>query len=200
MSKVKHKVYDQAYFEHWYRGQHAQDNRELARKVTLAVAMTELHIARPIHTVLDVGCGEAPWRKHLLKLRPKLHYQGVDASEYAVQRYGKSRNIALATFGQMQQLRIGPSVDLLICSDVMHYIPSAELKRGLEGFSELCSGVAYMHVYCREDKITGDFNGFIARSAQQYRALFEQAGFVALGSHCYLSPQCQSPISALESL
>lgn len=200
MSKVKQKVYDQAYFEHWYRGKHVQDEKNLARKVALAVAMTELHLARPIRSVLDIGCGEAPWRKHLLKLRPKLHYQGMDASEYVVQRYGKTRNILLATFGQLQHLRIGPPVDLLICSDVMHYIPSAELKRGLQGFTELCSGVAYMHVYCREDHITGDFNGFIARNAKQYRTLFEQAGLLSLGSHCYLSPYCESPVSALEHL
>lgn len=200
MSKVKQKVYDKAYFEHWYRGKHTQDQNALARKVALAIAKAELHIERPIRTVLDIGCGEAPWRKHLLKLRPKLHYQGIDASEYVVQRYGKTRNIALATFGQMQQLRIGPPVDLLICSDVMHYIPSAELKRGLQGFPELCAGLAYIDVYCREDKITGDFKGFIARSAKQYRTLFEQSGFIALGSHCYLSPQCESPVSALEHL
>ena len=200
MSKVKHKVYDQDYFEHWYRGKHAQDDKALARKVALAVAMAELHLARPVRSVLDIGCGEAPWRKHLLKLRPNLHYQGVDASEYVVQRYGKSRNIALATFGQMQQLRIGPPVDLLICADVLHYVPSAELKRGLQGFPELCAGLAYIDVFCREDKIVGDFKGFIARNAKQYRTLFEQTGFTALGSHCYLSPQCNSPVSALEHL
>lgn len=200
MSKVKQKTYDQAYFERWYRGKHAQDDKQLARKAATAIAITELHIGRPVRTVLDIGCGEAPWRKHLLKLRPALLYQGVDASEYAVRRYGKSRNIALATFGQMQQLRIGPPADLLICADVMHYVPSAELKRGLQGFAELCSGIAYLDVFCREDKITGDFNGFIARSAKQYRTLFEQAGFIALGSHCYLNAECDSPVSALERL
>lgn len=93
MSKVKQKVYDKAYFEHWYRGKHTQDQNALARKVALAVAKAELHIERPIRTVLDIGCGEAPWRKHLLKLRPKLHYQGIDASEYVVQRYRKPETL-----------------------------------------------------------------------------------------------------------
>lgn len=200
MSKVKPKVYDQDYFEHWYRGNFAQDNKALARKVALAVAITEHHLGRPIRSILDIGCGEAPWRKHLLKLRPSAQYQGVDSSEYVVQRYGKSRNIVLANFGQMQQLRIGPPADLLICADVLHYVPSAELKRGLQGFPELCAGLAYIDVFCREDKIVGDFKGFIARNAKQYRTLFEQTGFTAIGSHCYLSPQCNSPISALEHL
>mgnify|MGYP003402659849 FL=1 len=200
MSSAKSKVYDQAYFDRWYRGNHAQDDKTLGRKAAVAVAVAELHLGRPLHSVLDIGCGEAPWRKHLLKLRPNLHYQGVDASEYVVRRYGRTRNIALASFGQMQQLRIGPPADLLICSDVMHYVPGAELKRGLEGFPELCAGVAYLDVFCREDKITGDFKGFIARSRTQYRNLFAQAGFVALGSHCYLNAQCDSPVSALELL
>jgi len=200
MSDTKPKLYDQAYFDRWYRGKHAQDDKTLGRKAAVAVAIAELHLGRPLRSVLDIGCGEAPWRKHLLKLRPGIHYQGVDASEYAVRRYGRTRNIALASFGQMQQLRIGPPADLLICSDVMHYVPGAELKRGLEGFSELCAGVAYLDVFCREDKITGDFKGFIARSRTQYRNLFAQAGFVALGSHCYLNARCDSPVSALELL
>ncbi|MEY3360048.1 MAG: hypothetical protein RLZZ537_1053 [Pseudomonadota bacterium] len=200
MLKPKPKVYDQAYFDRWYRGKQAADDKALARKVAVAVAVAELHLGHPLRSVLDIGCGEAPWRKHLLKLRPGLHYQGVDASEYVVRRYGHSRNIALAGFGQMQQLRIGPPADLLVCADVLHYVPGAELKRGLEGFPELCSGVAFIDVFCREDAITGDFKGFIARSRAQYRKLFDNIGLAALGSHCYLSPACDSPVSALERL
>ena len=200
MSKAKTKVYDQAYFDRWYRGKNSTDTKALTRKVAVAVAIAELHLGRPIRSVLDIGCGEAPWRQPLLKLRPGLHYQGIDASAYVVQRYGRSRNIALAGFGQMQQLRPGPPTDLLICADVLHYVPSAELKRGLEGFPELCAGVAYIDVFCREDAITGDFKGFIARTRAQYRKLFDNVGLTALGSHCYLSPACDSPVSALERL
>jgi len=197
---VKSKAYDAAYFARWYRGKNASDPKALARKVAVAVAIAELHLGRPLRSVLDIGCGEAAWRKPLLALRPGLHYQGLEASTYAVQRYGKSRNIAYARFGQLQYLRPGAPADLLICSDVMHYIPGAELKRGLEGFAELCAGVAYLEVFCREDAITGDFDGYIARSRSQYRKLFEHAGLTALGSHCYLSPACDSTASALERL
>ena len=200
MSRHKSKVYDQAYFDRWYRGKHAADPKALVRKVAVAVAVAEYHLGRPIRSVLDIGCGEALWRKPLLKLRSGLHYQGVDASEYVVRRFGRTRNIALASFGQMQQLRLGPPADLLICSDVMHYVPSAELKRGLQGFAELCGGVACLEVFCREDAITGDFRGFIARPRAVYRKLFHDAGFTALGSQCYLSPACGNPVAALERL
>lgn len=194
------KSYDKAYFDRWYRGKNATPAAVLNRKAAVAVAVAEYHLGRPIQTVLDIGCGEAPWRKALLAIRPNAQYQGVDASEYVVRRYGRTRNIALATFGQMQQLRLGPPADLLVCADVLHYVPAAELKRGLQGFAELCNGVAFIDVFCREDAITGDFKGYIARTRAQYRKLFDDADLKPLGSHCYLSPACDSPVSALERL
>lgn len=192
------KIYDHAYFKHWYGSRERADNAALARKVALAVSLAEYYLERPIHSVLDIGCGEALWRAPLLKLRPKLHYQGMDSSEYAVAKYGRSRNIALASFGQLAQLRFGAPVDLLICSDVMHYLPTAELKRGLSGFSELCSGVAFLELYAKGDDITGDLNGFLARSARSYRKLFANTGFTACGPYAYLSVPLRENAMALE--
>ena len=39
---------------------------------------------------------EATWRAPLRALRPDIAYRGLDASEYVVSRYGRSRNIGLA--------------------------------------------------------------------------------------------------------
>jgi SAM-dependent methyltransferase len=196
----KAKQYDAAYFRRWYRGRHASSRADLARKVAMAVAMAEFYLQRPIRSVLDVGCGEGAWRAPLLKLRPKLRYQGVDSSEYAVARYGRNRNIALARFGQLEQLRFGEPVDLLVCSDVMHYVPTAELRRGLSGFSELCDGVAFLELYAKGDEIRGDHAGYLARPAASYRRWFREAGFVACGSHAYLSPNLHANAVALEIL
>lgn len=192
------KVYDNAYFQRWYRGRTASGGAALARKAAMAVAIAEFYLQRPIRSVLDVGCGEAPWRAALLKLRPRLHYQGVDSSEYAVRRYGRSRNIALASFGQLGELRFGAPVDLLVCSDVIHYLPTAELKRGLSGFSELCDGVAFLELYTGDDDIAGDKKGFLPRSAAAYRRWFKAAGFLSCGSHAYLSPNLHDQAVALE--
>jgi SAM-dependent methyltransferase len=194
------KQYDAAYFRRWYRGAHATPRADLARKVAMAVAIAEFYLQRPVRSVLDVGCGEAAWRAPLLKLRPRLRYQGVDSSEYAVARYGRGRNIALAGFGQMGQLRFGEPADLLVCSDVMHYVPTAELRRGLAGFEELCDGVAFLELYARGDDIRGDKQGFISRPAASYRRWFREAGFVSCGSHAYLSPNLHANAVALETL
>ncbi len=192
------KQYDAAYFERWYRRHERRSPADLLRKVTMAVAVAEYYLQRPIRSVLDLGCGEGAWRAPLLKLRPRLHYQGVDSSEYAVRKFGARRNIALATFGQMEQLRLGPAVDLLVCSDVLHYVPTGELKRGLSAFDELCDGVAFIELFTTEDDILGDKQGFLPRRAAWYRKLFSDAGLVACGSHVYLSPHLAGQAAALE--
>jgi SAM-dependent methyltransferase len=193
------KRYDAAYFRRWYRGAQATPRADLARKVAMAVAIAEFYWQRPIRSVLDVGCGEGAWRAPLLKLRPGLHYRGVDASEYAVARYGRARNLALASFGQLEHLRFGPPADLLVCSDVIHYVPTPELRRGLSGFAELCDGVAFLELYARGDRIRGDKDGFLSRPAANYRRWFREAGFVACGSHAYLSPNLHANAVALET-
>ena len=132
------KVYDETYFNRWYRGaQPAADRAHLRRKVAMAVAMAEYYLERPIRSVLDIGCGEGAWRAPLLKLRPKVEYLGFDSSEYAVRRYGRTRNLHLARFGDFAWLRPCAPVDLLVCSDVMHYVPDRELRAGLAGVAEL---------------------------------------------------------------
>jgi SAM-dependent methyltransferase len=196
------KTYDQAYFDRWYRQSKHQRNSKalLERKVHLAVSMAEYYLERPIKTVLDVGCGEAVWRAALLKIRPKIHYQGLDSSDYAVHRFGKSRNIAYASFAQLEQLRPGPSVDLLICSDVLHYLSSADIRKGLSGFSELCHGLAFIELWCKEDSIEGDKLGFVSRSQAWYRKQFSAAGLHACGNHGYLSTYLHHAASSLEIL
>src|SRR5690606_39239771 len=140
------KTYDRRYFDRWYRspGERVGSRAELARKVAMVVHLAEYYLGRPLHNVLDVGCGEAPWRAPLLRLRPKLDYRGLDASEYVVARYGRTRNIGLAAFGDLAELRFDTRFDLIVCSDVLHYVGSRELRRGLRGFGELLEGVAFL--------------------------------------------------------
>jgi SAM-dependent methyltransferase len=196
------KTYDQHYFDHWYRRSgHASGRAALtARKAAFALAMAEYYLGRPVRRVLDVGCGEGAWRAPLLRLRPKLHYQGADSSEYAVARFGRTRNLALVGFGQLEHVRFGEPVDLLVCSDVLHYVPSAELVRGLSGFAELCGGLAFIDLYTKEDRISGDLRGFQPRTAAWYRKRIAAAGLTACGSNGYLTPAIRHEATALEVL
>lgn len=192
------KHYDRAYFDRWYRREGMGDAKRLARKVALAVAMAEYHLERPIRSVLDIGCGEGAWRAPLLKLRPRLDYLGFDASEYAVRRYSGSRNIHYARFGDFEYLRPCPAADLLICSDVLHYLDTRELNRGLPGLADLCGGVAFIEMFAKEDAAIGDEDEFHARPASFYRRKLADAGFVQIGSHGWLSPALAGHATALE--
>ncbi|BCT91369.1 methyltransferase [Lysobacter helvus] len=192
------KRYDQAYFDLWYRNGGIGDRARLARKVALAVSVAEYHLERPIRTVLDVGCGEGAWRAPLRKLRPDATYLGFDASEYAIARYGRARNLRLAKFGDFDMLRPCAPVDLLVCSDVLHYLSVKELDRGLPGLAELCGGVAFLETFAREDQAIGDEHDFQQRSAAFYRKRFAALGFAQVGSHCWLSPALVERATALE--
>ncbi len=192
------KQYDENYFQRWYRLGEIGGPQRLARKVALAVACAEYYLERPVRTVLDIGCGEGAWRAPLLKLRPKLRYLGFDSSEYAIARHGAKRNLRFARFGDFEYLRPCPPVDLLVCSDVLHYLPSAELRRGLPGLAELCGGVAFLETFAREDEFEGDHDGFQARPAAWYRRQFTAQGLRAVGSHCWLSPGLAGEMAALE--
>ena len=193
------KRYDRDYFDRWYRNGGIGGTQRLARKVALAVATAEYHLERPVRHVLDIGCGEGPWRAPLLKLRPRAHYLGFDGSEYAIARFGPRRNLHFARFGDFAQLRPCPPADLLVCSDVLHYLDVRELDRGLPGLAALCGGVAFLETFAREDDAEGDDHGFKRRPASFYRQRFEAVGFRALGSHCWLSPALAMQATALEA-
>ncbi len=192
------KTYDRAYFDRWYRREGIGGPARLTRKVALAVAMAEYHLERPIRTVLDIGCGEGAWRAPLLKLRPKLDYLGFDGSEYAIRRYGRSRNIHYARFGDFEYLRPCPPADLLVCSDVLHYLDTREFNRGLPGLADLCGGIAFIEMFAKEDAAIGDEDGFQPRPTRFYRRKLEALGMVQIGSFGWLSPALAGHATALE--
>jgi len=195
------KTYDRAYFDKWYRHpRHAVASRsELERKVALAVATAEYYLGRRIVNVLDIACGEGVWRAPLKRLRPTVDYLGLDSSEYAIARYGRSRNLRLARFGDLEHLRFARDFDLIVCSDALHYVRTPELRRGLHGMVEMLDGVAFLELFAREDEPDGDREGFIPRPARWYLREFRAAGLVPCGTHCYLGPRLKGRTAALET-
>ena len=193
------KVYDEQYFERWYRGTDpAADRAHLKRKVAMAVAVAEYYLERPIQTVLDIGAGEAAWRAPLRAIRSDVDYLAFDSSEYAVSRYGSRRNLHYARFGDFEWLRPCPPVDLLICSDVMHYVSASELKRGIVGLAELTGGVAFLETFVKGDPFAGDQEGFVARSGRSFRSTLSKAGLEPIGSHFWVRADVADGFAAME--
>ncbi|MEP6591688.1 MAG: class I SAM-dependent methyltransferase [Gemmatimonadota bacterium] len=194
------KRYEQAYFDKWYRDpRHRIESRtRLLREVTFVVAATEQLLQRPLKSVLDVGAGEGRWQPVLQRLRPGSRYAGVEPSEYAVQRWGRRRNLRSGSIDTLDTLGLDAPFDLVICADVLHYLPTATVRHALPSLASLAGGVIYLATFAGEDAIDGDHVEFQRRRAARYRALFREAGLVSVGLHLYLPQRLASDLSALE--
>jgi SAM-dependent methyltransferase len=194
------KTYDRRYFDRWYRvSRHAIFHAGmLPRRVQLAVSAAEYLLERPIRSVLDIGCGEGRWRPLLLRARPRLHYQGIDSSEYAVRRFGRRRNIRFGRFGDIGRMGLRRSFDLIVCADVLHYVPRAEARAGLRGIARLLGGVAFIELFTSEDDSLGDDAGFMQRSRASYLRMFRAAGLIPMGLHCYTGRALRDRLVSLE--
>ncbi|HUP48449.1 MAG TPA: class I SAM-dependent methyltransferase [Thermoanaerobaculia bacterium] len=193
------KPYDRAYFDRWYRGRwRIQSHDEVRRKVMLAVATAEYFLRRPIATVLDVGAGEGAWYPHLRVVRRRASYLGIEPSPYAVERFGKERNIRRGTFADLARLRLRNPFDLVVCSDVLHYLSGEEIRRGIGELARLTRGIAFIEVLTAEDEIVGDLEGLVQRPASWYQRRIEKAGLVFAGPYCWLSSMLREEAGGLE--
>ncbi|NUO39561.1 MAG: class I SAM-dependent methyltransferase [Gemmatimonadaceae bacterium] len=183
------KSYDEAYFRKWYRDPRTRVHTPQAvrRKVRMVVGIAEYFLGRKLRSVLDVGAGEGAWRREIRRIRPDVRYLGIDPSDWVVARHGRRRNIRLGSFEQLPTLQLGRAHDLIVCADVLQYVPDAALKRGVRHLASILTGMAYLEAYTTGDDMEGDLEGWHPRTKAQYRAVFARAGLVGCGVHCYLT-------------
>ncbi|HEY7235035.1 MAG TPA: class I SAM-dependent methyltransferase [Gemmatimonadaceae bacterium] len=194
------KVYDSAYYHRWYRDPHTRvtSDRALDRKVHLALGAAEYMLGRRVRTVLDVGCGEGRWAVALRRARRGIEYTGVESSDYAVKAFGKRRNVRQGSFGTLHSLGLQGPFDLIVCADVLQYVPTADLRAGLKEIRRLLGGVAYIEAYASEDDMEGDMDGWIFRSASSLKREFKRAGLTHCGLYCFIDVDRIAAVNALE--
>lgn len=200
LSRTRPKPYDRAYFDRWYRNPRTRIHvaEAVGRKVALAVSTTEYLLQRPLRTVLDVGCGEGAWQPILGRMRPRARYVGVDSSEFAVRRWGRRRNLKLGTFGKLAALDLGGPFDLIVCSDMLHYVPGRELAAGLAAMRTMLEGVAWIEVFTSADAITGDFRDMKRRSPAAYDRPLRRAGLVHCGLFAFVRDDFAPGVTVFE--
>lgn len=194
------KVYDRAYFDRWYRSDESriEGPAALRRRVAVAVALAERFLGRPIRSALDIGCGEGRWRAELRRLRPRLEYLGVEPSGYAVERFGRRRNLVQGAFEDLARLPLSGPYDLVICADVLHYLGERELAAGLPALVDATGGLAYLELLTSDEEVEGDRSGLILRPSSFYHELFSAAGLTGVGCHGWLGPDLADLPAALE--
>ncbi|MCE9588351.1 MAG: class I SAM-dependent methyltransferase [Verrucomicrobia bacterium] len=194
--------YDRAYFDRWYRDPktRVKSGAAIRRKAALTLSVAEYYLERPVRTVLDVGCGEGNWFSALRTLRPKIRYTGVDASSYAVERFGKKRNIQLGSFAALEEIGLSEEYDLIVCSDTLFYLPLGELEQGIASLAHRAAGVAFLELYTNEDSLVGDFPKEGLQSRSFYMKMLARHGFLSVGSHCYLGPDMAERAMQMEKV
>lgn len=113
-----------------------------ARADAVAALVKQLDV--PVRRILDAGCGLGWMRPALLKAFPRSAYVGLEVSEHLCREHGWT-NASLATFKSRAPF------DLIICYDVMQYLPEREAVRALANLGRLCRGVLYFHAPTLED-------------------------------------------------
>ena len=193
------KRYDRAYFDRFYRSaEQIGGTTQLRRQVKMVVSITEYLLDHPIQSVLDIGCGEGRWGVEIRRIRHGANYLGLDPSRYVVGELGKRRNIMSGSFESLSDIASRGPFDLVICADVLHYLPARQIDRGLRVLPSLVSGIACLDVTTLEDEPSGDLDGWYRRSAAWYRDRFRRAGLVHCGMQCWVGPEIIERIGAME--
>lgn len=166
--------------------------------MTYALAATEYLLERPVRSVLDLGCGEGVWRDVVRAHRPRARYVGVDPSTYCIERYGRERNLRLGRFGDLPDLDLGGPFDLVVCVDVLGYVPDDETRRGLGAIDDLLAGAFLLEVFVSGDEWEGDRTGWHDRSATTYQRWFRTAGLRRIGPNLLAGSRLLPHLASLE--
>ena len=192
--------FDRAYYQKWYADprHRVHTAAERARTVRYAVGLTEFLLARPLRSVLDVGCGQGEWQPLVRALRPSARYVGVDPSGYAVRRFGRRRHLRQGGIQDLPALDLRGPFDLVVSAGVLNYLAPPALDDGLRHIAALLGGVAFLEIFAREDEIEGNLQGFDQRPRAYYTRLFRRHGLTQCGPHAYVGPALRPSLAAFE--
>lgn len=177
--------FDDDYYRRYY------DNPE-TRVVTPRVRRNEVafviafcrHVGLQIDRFADVGAGTGWWAREFSRRYPSCAViETFDSSRSACELYGHKRV-------SVQKLS-GPPADLVVCRDVLRYVPDSEIHTAFRRLARKCRGVLYLQVVTSDDEFDeagSDMTGYF-RSAASYRRRLKDAGFLDCGMGLYVSEQ-----------
>ena len=116
---------------------------EMRARACLIAAFTA-HLGLPVRRILEAGCGTGLLHAELRRVLPRAHCLGLESSEYLCRRYGWQH-------GRLEDYRPATPFDLVICYDVLQYLPREAAQRALANFARLTRGVLYFSALTRHD-------------------------------------------------
>jgi len=196
------KLYRAADFTRYYRrpATRVLTPAERRRRVAAVVALAERWLDRRLRSVLDLGCGLGLWGRQIRELRPSASYLGFEPSPAAPESRRSRFEIRRGGAATIAALPPRRRFDLVLCVDVLHYLPAAEVDAALAALVPRARGLFVGEVLTSAEEIEGDTRGFFRRTPAWWRERFARQGLVGVGLHAYLPAESAQLAAALETL
>jgi 2-polyprenyl-3-methyl-5-hydroxy-6-metoxy-1,4-benzoquinol methylase len=138
-------AFDKSYYDRYYRDPRTAvtSRAEMAARARLIAAAAD-YVGLPVRRVLDAGCGMGFMRAPLRKAWPKVSYTGLEVSDYLCARFGWQQ-------GDLQRWRARQPFDVVVCYDVLQYLPRAAAVAAIRNLGRLCRGLLYCSALTLED-------------------------------------------------
>ena len=149
---------------------------EMRHRAALILALLR-HAQLPLRRILDAGCGIGLLGRQFARLAPRVRYTGLERSDYLCRRYGWVQ-------GSVADYRPRAPYDLVVCYDVLQYLPDREAARALANLATLSRCALYFSAltradwrrYCDRDRTDRDVhlrpgNWYVRRLQRNFRYL-----------------------------
>lgn len=137
--------FDAGFYQRYYRDPRTRvASREDALRLGRFVCAYAAYLGFGVRRVLDAGCGLGHMREAVREFFPPARYVGLETSEYLCKLHGWVR-------GSVADYAPRAPFDLVICHDVLQYLPDEQARAALGNFARLCRGVLYFSVLTAGD-------------------------------------------------
>ena len=137
--------FDAGFYQHYYRDSRTRvASREDAARLGRFVCAYTAYLGFSVRRVLDAGCGLGHMQQVVREFFPRARYVGLEASEYLCGLHGWVR-------GSVADYAPRAPFDLVICHDVLQYLPDEGARAALQNLARLCRGALYFSVLTAED-------------------------------------------------
>jgi SAM-dependent methyltransferase len=137
--------FDARFYDRYYRDPATRvASRDDALRLGRFICAYTAYLGFSVQRVLDAGCGLGHMQEPVREFFPRARYVGLDASEYLCRRHGWVR-------ASIADYRPRTPFDLVICHDVLQYLPDRDAVPALGNLARLCRGALYFSVLTAED-------------------------------------------------
>ncbi len=113
-----------------------------AKAALIAAALRQCQI--PVRRILDAGCGIGLLRKPFANHLPRARYVGLESSDYLCRRFHWRR-------GSIVDFTARSPFDLVVCYDVLQYLPDRQAARAIANLGRLTRCALYVSALTVED-------------------------------------------------